>query len=40
MVAISGDPLQDIKLLENVEFVMKEGRVYKERGVAVCPQMK
>lgn len=30
IVAVSGDPLQDIKLLENVSFVMKNGLVYKE----------
>jgi imidazolonepropionase-like amidohydrolase len=34
MVAISGDPLQNISLLENVSFVMKDGKVYKSGGVA------
>src|SRR6202790_4086438 len=29
MVAVSGDPLKDIKELENVKFVMKGGSVYK-----------
>src|SRR5215831_15165631 len=38
MVAVSGDPLKDIKLLEDVEFVMKEGMVYKEKGTVACPR--
>ena len=29
IVAVDGDPLRDIKLLEQVKFVMKEGVVYK-----------
>jgi imidazolonepropionase-like amidohydrolase len=29
IVAVSGDPLSDIKELEHVKFVMKEGSVYK-----------
>jgi imidazolonepropionase-like amidohydrolase len=29
LVAVKGDPLTDISLLERVEFVMKQGRVYK-----------
>lgn len=29
IVAVSGNPLQDISLLKNVQFVMKEGKVYK-----------
>ncbi len=31
VIAVSGDPLQDIHLLENVQFVMKEGTVYKHQ---------
>jgi imidazolonepropionase-like amidohydrolase len=27
VVGVSGDPLRDIKLLENVDFVMKDGQV-------------
>jgi len=30
IIAVSGDPLVDISLLENVKFVMKEGKVYKQ----------
>lgn len=29
MVAVSGNPLDDIKLLQNIDFVMKDGVVYK-----------
>ena len=30
IVAVEGDPLQDVKLLEQVKFVMKDGVVYKK----------
>src|SRR5438128_4616950 len=31
VIAVSGDPLQDVRVLEHVEFVMKDGKVYKTR---------
>jgi imidazolonepropionase-like amidohydrolase len=30
IIAVNGDPLTDIHLLENVQFVMKEGKIYKQ----------
>ena len=30
IIAVRGDPLRDVRVLEDVRFVMKEGRVYKE----------
>lgn len=30
IIAVAGDPLSDISVLENVKFVMKEGRIYKQ----------
>jgi imidazolonepropionase-like amidohydrolase len=30
IIAVTGDPLSDIRILENVKFVMKEGKVYKQ----------
>ena len=30
IIAVQGDPLQNVRLLEDVRFVMKEGRIYKE----------
>jgi imidazolonepropionase-like amidohydrolase len=32
IIAVVGDPLTDIRVLENVAFVMKEGTVYKQDG--------
>jgi imidazolonepropionase-like amidohydrolase len=32
IIAVAGDPLTDIRVLENVAFVMKEGTVYKQDG--------
>ena len=30
IIAVTGDPLENIRLLENVKFVMKEGKIYKQ----------
>jgi imidazolonepropionase-like amidohydrolase len=38
LIAVNGDPLKDISLLENIEFVMKEGKVYKPASGAACKQ--
>jgi imidazolonepropionase-like amidohydrolase len=32
IVAVVGDPLKDVKVLEHVDFVMKDGRIYKGAG--------
>jgi imidazolonepropionase-like amidohydrolase len=31
IIAVGGDPLEDIKLLENVSFVMKNGQVFRDQ---------
>jgi len=35
IIAVNGDPLRDIKILENVQFVMKDGKVFKSEGKVV-----
>jgi imidazolonepropionase-like amidohydrolase len=32
IIAVNGDPLHDIKILEEVQFVMKDGKLYKQGG--------
>ena len=38
LIAVNGDPLQDISILESVDFVMKDGRVYKRAGAPAFSQ--
>jgi imidazolonepropionase-like amidohydrolase len=36
IIAVAGDPLKDVTVLEHVQFVMKGGAVVKAGGVAVA----
>jgi imidazolonepropionase-like amidohydrolase len=38
VVAVDGDPLADIKILQNVQFVMKGGKVYKANGAMLAEE--
>lgn len=37
LIAVDGDPLADVRVLKNVEFVMKDGKVHKGRPAAAEP---
>lgn len=38
IIAVKGDPLHDVKLLQHVSFVMKSGVVYKSEMAAASPR--
>jgi imidazolonepropionase-like amidohydrolase len=38
LIAVTSDPLKDISALEKVDFVMKEGKVYKQASAPACPK--
>ena len=33
LIAVKGDPIKDIAVLQNVSFVMKNGIIYKKDGI-------
>ena len=37
VVAVEGNPLDEIKLMQHMSFVMKDGVVYKQDGKAILP---
>jgi len=37
LIAVSADPLKDVSVLEHVDFVMKDGTVYKQPKSDACP---
>jgi imidazolonepropionase-like amidohydrolase len=37
VIAVTGDPLSDVTVLEHVQFVMKAGQVVKAGGRSVLP---
>jgi imidazolonepropionase-like amidohydrolase len=37
VIAVAGNPLDDVALLQKVDFVMKEGKVYKDQGREQLP---
>jgi imidazolonepropionase-like amidohydrolase len=38
VIAVNGDPLGDIKVLENVRFVMKDGKTFEKEGIPQAGQ--
>jgi imidazolonepropionase-like amidohydrolase len=39
LIAVDGNPLEDVTILQNVRFVMKDGRVYKEQACCAAPSL-
>ena len=33
IIAVKGDPIKDISVLQNISFVMKNGIIYKKDGI-------
>jgi imidazolonepropionase-like amidohydrolase len=40
IIAVAGDPMQDVSVLENVNFVMKDGKIYKGEKLAANQRSK
>jgi len=39
VIATPGNPLEDIEAMMEIDFVMKDGRVFKDEGAMVMPDL-